>query len=114
MATPGDPRSNPKPHRYVRPYPEPPERLADLTGATSGVIELPIAIDWGPSRRYDLGKDADRRIVYERVLREAATPDQLVRYVNGAFLVEVWHRLWLPIPIRLKWEERFPELSRAA
>lgn len=58
-----------------RPYPEPPARLADLTGATAGVVELPITIDWGPKRRYDLGGDADRRVVYEVVLQEAASTE---------------------------------------
>ena len=104
----------PRAYRDVRPYPEPPESLADLTGPTVGIIELPIVIDWGPRRRYDLGKETDRRIVYERVLREAATPQDLVRFVNAASLIDIWNRLWLPIPIRLRWEERFPELSAAA
>jgi hypothetical protein len=36
------------------------------------MIELPVTIDWGPKRVYDIARDADRRIVYERVLREAA------------------------------------------
>jgi excisionase family DNA binding protein len=42
--------------RYAdhRPYPDPPGRLTDLTGPTSGVVELPITIDWGPKRGYDL------------------------------------------------------------
>src|ERR1700757_3061966 len=76
-----------------RPYPDPPLRLADLTGPTAGVVELPITIDWGPRRRYDLGTDTDRRIVYERVLREAGDAEEVGRYVNGAVLVEVWPRL---------------------
>jgi hypothetical protein len=102
--------------RYAdhRPYPDPPARLADLTGPTSGVVELPITIDWGPRRRYDLGTDADRRIVYERVLREAGDAEEVGRYVNGAILVEVWSRLWLPQRVRVAWERRFPELTHAA
>ena len=88
-----------------RRYPEPPAQLADLTGPTAGVIELPITIDWGPKRVYDIGRDADRRIVYERVLREAATTEEVARFVNGAILVVVWPRLFLP--------RRFPELTRA-
>ena len=102
--------------RYAdhRPYPDPPGRLTDLTGPTSGVVELPITIDWGPKRRYDLGADADRRIVYERVLREAADAEEVGRYVNGAILVEVWPRLWLPQRVRRAWEQRFPELTHAA
>jgi hypothetical protein len=102
--------------RYAdhRPYPDPPARLADLTGPTSGVVELPITIDWGPRRRYDLGSDADRRIVYERVLREAGDAEEVGRYVNGVILVDVWPRLWLPQRVRLAWEQRFPELTHAA
>ena len=97
-----------------RPYPDPPARLADLTGPTAGSIELPITIDWGPKRIYDMGRDADRRIVYERVLREAATTEEVARFVNGAILVTVWPRLFLPRRVLQLWEERFPELTRAA
>jgi excisionase family DNA binding protein len=102
--------------RYAdhRPYPEPPARLADLTGPTSGVVELPITIDWGPKRGYDLGRDADRRVVYEMVLQEAADAEEVARYVNGAVLVQVWPRLWLPRRVRQRWEERFSELTQVA
>ncbi|MDA8045529.1 MAG: hypothetical protein M0Z30_09860, partial [Actinomycetota bacterium] len=97
-----------------RPYPDPPARLADLTGPTSGVIELPISIDWGPKRNYDMGRDADRRVVYEFVLQEASTTEELGRYVNGEILAGVWSRLWLPRRVREAWEERFPDLAHAA
>jgi hypothetical protein len=97
-----------------RPYPDPPRRLTELTGPTSGVVELPITIDWGPKRDYDLGRDADRRVVYEVVLQEAADAEEVARYVNGAVLVEVWPRLFLPRRVRQRWEERFPELTPAA
>jgi hypothetical protein len=97
-----------------RPYPDPPGRLADLMGPTAGLVELPVTIDWGPNRTYDLELDADRRVVYERVLREAASTDEVSRYVNGRALVEVWSRLWLPQRVRRLWEDRFPELTQAA
>jgi hypothetical protein len=97
-----------------RRYPDPPSRLADLTGPTEGLIELPITIDWGPKRVYDMGREAERRIVYERVLREAATPAEVARYVNGAVLAAEWSQLFLPLRIRQAWERRFPELARAA
>ncbi|MCL2395999.1 MAG: hypothetical protein FWC87_15115 [Acidimicrobiaceae bacterium] len=85
-----------------------------MTGPTAGVIELPITIDWGPKRGYDLARDADRRVVYEVVLQEAADTAQVARYVNGGVLVEVWPRLFLPRRVRERWEERFPELVQAA
>lgn len=108
--------AGPELRRYVdrRPYPEPPADLGDLTGPTSGRVELPVTIDWGPARSYDLGEDADRRVVYERVLREAASTGDVCRYVNGRALLDVWGRLWLPRRVRSRWEERFPELARAA
>ena len=97
-----------------RPYPDPPAHLEDLAGPDVCVVELPVTIYWGPKRRYDLSKEADRRIVYERVLREAASTDEVGQYVNGAALVAVWPRLWLPRRVRQRWEERFPELTPAA
>ena len=97
-----------------RPYPDPPDRLADLSGPTSGTIELPITIDWGPKRVYDMGRDADRRVVYEFVLQEASTTEEVGEYVNGTILASVWSRLWLPRRVRELWEERFPELAHAA
>jgi hypothetical protein len=96
-----------------RPYPDPPARLADLTGPTAGTVELPITIDWGPKRLYDMSRDNDRRVVYEVVLQEAST-EEVGHYVNGVALAEVWPRLWLPRRVRQAWEERFPELTRAA
>ena len=97
-----------------RPYPDPPARLADLKGPISGTVELPTTIDWGPNREYDMARDEDRRIAYERVLREAATTDEVAQFVNGSCLAEVWPRLFLPRRIRHAWEERFPELRRVA
>jgi hypothetical protein len=96
-----------------RPYPDPPSHLADLTGPTGGVIDLPITIDWGPKRRYDMGRDSDRRIAYERVLREAATTEEVARFVNGTILIDLWPHLFLPRRIRQVWEGRFPELTHA-
>jgi hypothetical protein len=68
---------------------------ADLTGPTAGTIELPITMDWGPKRTYDMALNADRRVVYEVILQEAASTEQLL-HVNGEALAEVWRGLWLP------------------
>jgi len=42
------------------------------------------------------------------------TTEEVGRYVNGEILASVWSRLWLPRRVRDAWEERFPELARAA
>lgn len=97
-----------------RPYPDPPAHLSDLTGPTSGTIELPITIDWGPKQRYDMGQDSDRRVVYELVLQEANSAEEVAKYINGAALAEVWSRLFLPRRVRDRWEGRFPDLTRVA
>lgn len=109
-------RLAPQRHHYAdhRPYPDPPARLDDLGGPITGRIELPITLDWGPKRHYDLAEDADRRVVYEVVLQEAASSEEIGCYVNGAALVAVWARLWLPQRVRRSWEDRFPELTHAA
>ena len=97
-----------------RPYPDPPAQLADLTAPTAGTVELPLAMDWGPRRSFDLGKEVDRRILYEVVLQEAGSTAEVARYVNGAALLEAWPRLWLPRRVRRAWEDRLPELAIAA
>lgn len=96
-----------------RPYAEPPARIDDLTGPVDGAVRLPITIDWGPARSYDLADDVDRRILYERVLREAASTDEVCRWVNGPALVGVWPRLWLPGRLRRRWEDVFPQLRQS-
>ncbi len=73
-----------------------------------------VTIDWGPKRSYDMASDADRRVAYELVLQEAATTEQVSKYVNGHALAQVWRRLWLPRRVRAVWEERLPELRQAA
>ena len=101
-------------YRDHRPYPEPPAHLADLTGPITGTMELPSTIDWGPKRTYDMAVEEDRRVAYELVLQEAASTEELARYVDGQSLALVWRRLWLPRRVRSMWEERFPELARVA
>ena len=97
-----------------RPYPDPPARLADLGGPTEGTIELPITIDWGPKRTYDMGLDADRRVVYEVVLQEAASTEQISQYVNGGGAGRSVAAAVASPAVRRIWEERLPELGRAA
>jgi hypothetical protein len=52
--------------------------------------------------------------MYERVIREAMDPEDLRRYLHGETLRAVWHRIFLPRPVRALWESRFPALRAAA
>ncbi|MER6075471.1 hypothetical protein ABT187_43205 [Streptomyces sp. NPDC001817] len=98
--------------RYAeaRPYALP-TSLAELRGPTSGTVELPRHIDWGPRYLYDLQDEADVIVMYERVIREAQSPADLIRFLDAATLRRRWRALFLPSPVRAAWQRRFPELS---
>ncbi|MGP3917427.1 hypothetical protein [Nonomuraea sp. 10N515B] len=97
----------------LRPYVVP-ATLEELTGPTTGVITLPRHLDWGPERSYDLDQIADARLLYMRVIRESATPDDLQRFLNAALLRRLWPELVLPPRVQALWLDRFPELRRQA
>lgn len=59
---------------------------------------------------YDLADEADFRLMYERVIREAQTRDDLSAYLNAASLRQVWCDLFLPVAVKTAWGIRFPEL----
>lgn len=90
------------------------ETLGELTGPTSGVVDLPLHLDWSEQGRYNLDDLRELSVMYERVLREAENAEDLRRYVNAAMLRRVWHRMFLPRRVRDLWERRFPDLPRAA
>lgn len=97
----------------LRPYVVP-ATLEELTGPSRGVISLPRHLDWGPKRSYDLEQIADARLMYMRVIRESATPDDLRRFLNTALLRRLWPELVLPPRVRALWLGRFPELQHQA
>ena len=82
-----------------------PDRLWRLDVADAlALVVLPDHLYWsGPSRAYDLADRQDRARVYEIVLREGTEAD-LLRYVDGALLVDLWHELILPAALRDAWE----------
>lgn len=91
-----------------------PASLAELDGPTTGTVTLPRHIDWGPHYVYDLADEADLLLMYERVIREAQTSDDLRTYLNGPMLRHLWASLFLPAPARATWQARFPELGTTA
>jgi hypothetical protein len=89
--------------------------LADLRGPTASVIELPLWLYWSsPSRAFDLDDPEKRRWLYQIVLREAATAQDLISYLDGETLVELWSQLHLPKGVRQAWEDKHPVLRLAA
>jgi hypothetical protein len=90
-----------------RPYTVP-DSLEELTGPTSGVVELPLRLDWSEQGRYDLSDPRQRNLMYEVVIRESMGVEDLRAFLDGPTLARVWRRLWLPRKVRTLWESRFP------
>ncbi len=88
-----------------------PESLVELDGPTEGLVRLSRHLDWGPAYDYELADAADLAVMYERVLREARSREDLQTYLDGGTLRRLWGQLVLPAPVRLLWERRFPELA---
>jgi len=75
------------------------------------VAVLPIHLNWStPGRRFDLADRSQRARVYEIVLREGG-PDDVLTFVDGALLVDLWDELVLPREIRAAWR---PLIQHAA
>jgi hypothetical protein len=90
--------------------------LADLRGPAAGTVKLPLWLFWSgaPGHAFDLG-DADmRRWLYQTVLREAASPEDLTTYLDAGTLIALWPDLYLPKGVRRAWEDQHPVLRTAA
>jgi hypothetical protein len=66
-------------------------------------VQLPLTSNWSqPGRVFRLSDRGDRARVYELVLREGSDADVLA-YVDGALLVDLWDELVLPRAVRAAW-----------
>ena len=81
-----------------------PSRLPQLPVRQAlATVELPLAVNWSqPGRRYRLAERGDRARVYELVLREGSE-DDVLRYIDGTLLVDLWDELVLPRAVRAAW-----------
>jgi transcriptional regulator with XRE-family HTH domain len=81
-----------------------PDRLPRLDVAPAlASVKLPIHLNWSaPGRVFDLRSRTDRARVYEIVLQEGA-PADILTYVDGVLLVDLWEDLVLPRGIRSAW-----------
>jgi hypothetical protein len=88
-----------------------PSQLPRLDPARAlAVVRLPLHLNWSePDRVFDLCDRRQRARVYEIVLREGRAED-LLTYVDGVLLVEVWDELALPREVRSAWR---PLIDRA-
>ncbi len=88
-----------------------PAQLTDLRGPATGVVILDQRLDWSGDGRYDLDDPGDLQLLYQTVLNQAATADELSRWIHEDTLCRVWPDLWLPGRLRALWQARFPELG---
>ncbi len=74
-----------------------------MLSSAVATVELPLHLNWSDrGRRYDLRERRQRAHVYEIVLREGGPVDVLT-YIDGALLVDLWVELVLPRAIRAAW-----------
>jgi transcriptional regulator with XRE-family HTH domain len=74
-------------------------------------VKLPLHLNWSdPDQVFDLGDRRQRARAYEVVLREGSA-DDLLAYVDGVLLLELWDELVLPREVRAAWE---PLIARTA
>ena len=89
-----------------------PSHLPRLDPAEAfATVTLPLHLDWShPSRTFDLSVRRQRARVYEIVLREGTAAD-LLTYIDGVLLCDLWPDLVLPRDVRTAWA---PLVTRAA
>jgi hypothetical protein len=78
------------------------------------MVELPLHLFWSsPDRVFDLDQPFMLRSMYEQVLREAGSLDDLAAYLDGDTLTQVWAELYVPKGVRQAWEDRHQALRAA-
>ena len=83
-----------------------PDHLPRLDVAHAfALVQLPLHLNWSvPGRVLDLGSRADCARVYEVVLQEGR-PADILAYVDGALLLDLWGELVLPRAVRSAWRQ---------
>jgi len=75
-------------------------------------VVLPLHLNWSePARVFELHDRRQRARVYEIVLREG-TPADIVTYIDGALLTDLWDDLVLPRDVRAAWTPLLTEHGR--
>lgn len=71
---------------------------------TCATVTLPLGLNWSrPGATFNLRDRRQRARCYEVALREGLA-DDLLRYVDGALLVDLWDELVLPREVRAAWQ----------
>ena len=62
-----------------------PETLGELAGPLTGVVLLPLRLDWSERTGFRLDDPAERNVMYERVIREATRAEDLRSCLTSRF-----------------------------
>jgi len=89
-----------------------PDSLDALKGSSERIVILPIELDWTPYNTYDLSRPQERTRLYQTVLSEAGSEEDVCRYIDRSGLEKGWVDLRLPKRVRYAWESVFPRLGR--
>jgi len=91
-----------------------PDRLPrlDVTHALA-TVKLPLHLNWSaPGRVFDLRSRSDRSRVYEITLQEGR-PADILAYIDGALLIDLWDDIVLPRAVRSAWAPLISAPGRA-
>jgi transcriptional regulator with XRE-family HTH domain len=67
------------------------------------ILAFPDLIGDGPMREWDMHDRAQRKGVYEQLL-QGGSPEEMIRWIDGPLLVDVWDELELPDAVREAWK----------
>ncbi|WP_017936136.1 helix-turn-helix domain-containing protein [Nocardioides sp. Iso805N] len=65
-------------------------------------LDIPDLINDGSMKQWDMRDREQRKGVYEQLVR-CGLPQQMIRWVDGPLLVDLWDELDLPEPVRKAW-----------
>ena len=67
------------------------------------ILEFADLVGDGPVRQWDMHDRAQRKGVYEQLL-QGGTPEEMIRWIDGPLLVDLWEELALPAVVREAWK----------
>lgn len=76
------------------------ESLENIRGPAFGAVELPIHLDWGPARHYDVDDDSSCRTLYQLTLQNSGSVEEIAGIINASRLVALWPSMRLPARCR--------------
>jgi transcriptional regulator with XRE-family HTH domain len=82
-----------------------PNQLPQLSpSAALAKVRLPRRVSWStPEQVWDLADRQQRLLAYQVILAEGE-PQDIVQFIDGTLLAEMWEELFLPKEIRAAWQ----------